>query len=313
MFGRRSDGKLVRGLDPIVALTPYLMPMRCDAQVMLDYRVDYERLARYIVKKGREGVKITFTDLLIASYVRMISQVPELNRFIANKRTYARTELTCSFVVLQNTRDGSVAENTTKCKFDPHDTIYDVSARVSKAIEESRKEDADNSTMKIARMLTNPYLATFIAAVARLLDRYGLLPRFIIDASPFHTGLFIANMASIGMPAVRHHIYNFGTTSQFVSIGNVIRTTELSSEGKPYLKRWLPLGVVADERIVAGMVYSQMVTEMIRYLSNPELLEEPPETVYWDEGNTYSEPKVPLKKRRRALRGVLKRKRKEVA
>jgi len=174
MFGRRSDGKLVRGLDPIVALTPYLMPMRCDAQVMLDYRVDYERLARYIVKKGREGVKITFTDLLIASYVRMISQVPELNRFIANKRTYARTELTCSFVVLQNTRDGSVAENTTKCKFDPHDTIYDVSARVSKAIEESRKEDADNSTMKIARMLTNPYLATFIAAVARLLDRYGL-------------------------------------------------------------------------------------------------------------------------------------------
>ena len=312
MFGRRADGRVIKNIDPIIGLTPYLMPMRCDAQVMLNYKLDYERLARYIVRKSGEGYKITFMDLVIAAYVRTISQLPELNRFIANKRIYARTELTTSFAVLKNTRDGSVAENTAKCKFDPHDTIFDVSARVAKAIDISRREDADNSTMKIARMLTNPYLATFIAAVARLLDRYGLLPRFIIDASPFHTGLFIANMASVGMPAVRHHIYNFGTTSQFVSIGNVIRTTELTPEGKPYLKRWLPFGVVADERIVAGMVYSQMVTEMIRYLSNPELLEEPPETVYWDEGNTYSEPKVPLKKRRR-LRTVLKRKRKKVA
>ena len=33
MFGRRADGKLLKKIDPIIALTPYLMPMRCDAQV----------------------------------------------------------------------------------------------------------------------------------------------------------------------------------------------------------------------------------------------------------------------------------------
>lgn len=315
MFGHRSDGRLVRGVDPIVALTPYLMPMRCDAQVMLDYRLEYERLARYIVKKGAEGIKITFMDLIIAAYVRVVSQTPELNRFIANKRFYARNELTCSFVVLQHTRDGSVAENTAKCKFDPHDTIYDVAARIAKAIEVSRKEDADNSTMKVAKLLLNPYLATVIAAIARVLDRYGLMPRYLIDASPFHTGMFITNMASIGMPAVKHHVYNFGTTSQFVSIGNVQRTTELASDGKPYAKRWLPVGVVADERVTAGMVYSKMISQMVQYLASPELLEQPPEQIFWDEGNKYSEPKVPLKRRRasRALRLVLRRRRKRVA
>lgn len=52
MFGRRPDGRLVKSIDPIVALTPYLMPMRCDAQVMLDLKLDYEKMARYIVKKG---------------------------------------------------------------------------------------------------------------------------------------------------------------------------------------------------------------------------------------------------------------------
>ena len=42
MFGRRSDGRAVRlDDDPIVALTPYLMPMRCDAQVMLKLQADY--------------------------------------------------------------------------------------------------------------------------------------------------------------------------------------------------------------------------------------------------------------------------------
>ena len=73
MFGRRADGRVLKEVDPIVALTPYLMPMRCDAQVILNYKVDYERLARYIVQKGNEGYKFTFMELLIAAYVRTVS------------------------------------------------------------------------------------------------------------------------------------------------------------------------------------------------------------------------------------------------
>ena len=48
MFGRRSDGHLVKKLDPIVALTSYIMPTRCDAQIFTDYKADFEKLARYI-------------------------------------------------------------------------------------------------------------------------------------------------------------------------------------------------------------------------------------------------------------------------
>lgn len=33
MFGFRPDGRRVSSIDPIVGITPYLMPMRCDAQV----------------------------------------------------------------------------------------------------------------------------------------------------------------------------------------------------------------------------------------------------------------------------------------
>ena len=53
MFGHRVDGKLLKKIDPIIALTPYLMPMRCDAQVFLNLKLDYEKIARYIVEQGQ--------------------------------------------------------------------------------------------------------------------------------------------------------------------------------------------------------------------------------------------------------------------
>ena len=54
MFGFRADGRRIGDIDPIVQITPYLMPMRCDAQVFLQHEVDYEMLTRYIAKKLRE-------------------------------------------------------------------------------------------------------------------------------------------------------------------------------------------------------------------------------------------------------------------
>ncbi|MBQ7455578.1 MAG: 2-oxo acid dehydrogenase subunit E2 [Clostridia bacterium] len=290
MFGHRSDGHLIRDLDPIVALTPYIMPMRCDAQVMSDYKVDFEKLARYIVAKADEGYKITFMEIVIAAYVRVVSQIPVVNRFVANKRLYARNELAVSFALLQNNQAGKIIENTTKCYFDPADTIYDVADRISVVVERCRKEAADNSTLKVAKLLLNPFLATTIVALARFLDRYGIMPRYILNASPFHTSLFVTNLASIGLPAVNHHIYNFGTCSQFVSIGAVERTSQTDARGNTTRKRLLPLGLVCDERIAEGAMYAKMLALWNRLLNNPELLETPPENVFFDEGHEYHLP-----------------------
>lgn len=300
MFGRRADGRLLKQIDPIIALTPYLMPMRCDAQVFLNYKVDYEKLARYIVAKGNEGVKITFMEMLIAAFVRTVSEIPEVNRFVCNKRLYARTQLTVSFALLKETADANaIEENTVKCYFDPRDTIYDVAERVSDAIEKNRRAEADNSTMKVARLLLHPSLANSVVFLARLLDRYGIMPKYIMDASPFHTSMFVTHMASIGMPAVNHHIYNFGTTSLFFSLGSVERVTVMGNDGKPVRKRYLPIGVTADERICAGAMYARVTNRILHYLNNPELLETAPESVRFEENNVYSMPATKARRFRR--------------
>ena len=300
LFGHRKDGRVLRSIDPIIALTPYLMPMRCDAQVFLNYKLDYEKMARYIVDQSAKGNRFTFLELFIAAFVRAVSEIPEVNRFVSNKRLYARTQLTVSFVVLKDTsRPDDIEENTIKCHFDPRDTIFDVAERVRTAIEAARKEEADNSTMKVAKLLLNPVLANIIVHLARFLDRYGLMPKYLLDASPFHTSLFLTHMGSIGMPAVNHHIYNFGTTSLFFSMGSIQRVTEVGADGKAVRKRYMPIGVTADERICAGAVYARMVARVTDLINHPEQLEVPPETVKFEEGNEYSLPLPNAKKEKK--------------
>jgi len=263
----------------------------------LNYKLDYEKMARYIVEQGGKGNKFTFMEIIIAAFVRVVSELPEVNRFITNKRLYARTQLTVSFVLLKETEDpNAIEENTVKCYFDPFDTIFDVAERVNNAIEQNRREEADNSTMKVAQLLLNPVLANTVVAAARFLDRYGIMPKYILDASPFHTSMFFTQMASIGMPAVNHHIYNFGTTSLFVSMGSVVRETTPGPDGKMIRKRYLPIGITADERICAGAMYARLVNRVMHYINNPELLETPPESVRFEENNAYSLPK-PKQKR----------------
>lgn len=292
MFGFRPEGRAVRDMDPIVRMTSYIMPQRSDAQVFLHQDLDYEALARYIADMSNRGHKITFMHVIIAAYVRAISQYPEINRFVVNKKLYSRKELTTSFTMLRDTPDGSIEETAVKVYFDPHDTIFDVKDRVDAMVAENRPAEDSTFIIKFVNFLFSiPLLPTVVIGLARFLDRYGILPRFIVDVSPFHTSMFITNMASIGMHSVNHHIYNFGTTSLFLSMGMVERKLTLTNDGRVVRKRVLPVGITADERVCAGAMYANLFSTMLRYIKTPQLLEEPPESVRFDPKCEFSVPK----------------------
>ena len=294
LFGKRSDGYLIKKIDPIVALMPHIMPQRNDAMVQLEYEIDYGKLARYVVGKEQEGVKLRFMDVVIAAFVRTIAELPELNRFIINKRVYARNTLSVSFAVLRSNGENvsDVDENTTKCYFDPHDTIFDVADRITQTIEEARKPDADNATMHVASTLLKSPIARPAVAFLIWMDKHGIMPRAIIDASPFHTSLFMTNNASVGLPAVFHHIYNFGSTTMFWSMGAPRKKIDIDKDGKPVRTRIMPIGVTVDERVAAGRVFGMMIARMMRYFADPSLLEQPPEQVNMDEGHEITIPKI---------------------
>ena len=293
MFGRRADGRRVKKLDPIVQMTPYLMPMRCDAQVFLEHKADYEKLSRYIVQKSREGQKVTFMQILVDAYVRAVSRNPAVHRFIFNKQYYSRNNCSVSYTVLKDPQDTGSNETTVRILFDLTDTLFDVRDRMNAAVEASRAtEDGDFVIRLASALLGVPGLATLVVSVVKLLDRYGIAPKVLLRELPFYSGMFITNNGSIGLHHPWHHIYNFGDVSLFIGMGTLVKEAFVENDGRVRMRRWLPLGITADERVCSGAHYAQFFFDIMHLLDNPEELETPPEEVRFDQGLEYHVPKV---------------------
>ncbi len=293
MFGHRFDGKRLRDIDPIIQITPYLMPMRCDAQVFLDHKLDFEKLSRYIARKAQEGHKVSFMQLIAAAYVRAVSQHPEINRFIFNKQYYSRNNCSISYAVLKDPQDFNSPEVTVRIQFDLTDTVFDVCDRMNDAVEKARATEDGDFVVRLAKaVLKIPGLTTVIVALVKLLDRYGLAPKALLGDLPFYSGLFVSNNASIGLHHVWHHIYNFGNVSLFMILGTVVKEAVADAEGKTRMRRMLPLGITADERICSGAHYAAFFADVMHFLAEPEVLEVPPENVKFDPGMEYHVEKV---------------------
>ena len=108
------------------------------------------------------------------------------------------------------------------------------------------------------------------------------MPKKIIDASPFHESLLISNLASIRTNHIYHHVYEFGTTSVGITMGNP-RVVPRLRRDEVVFERTLPLGVVMDERICSGSYFSSAFKCLLKYMKNPTLLETPPEKIEHDE------------------------------
>lgn len=289
MFGKRSDGKAVgKRVDIITRVTPYIMPQRNDAQNYNTVYVDVAPITDYVRKKRAEGYQMSTMSVILAGYVRMIADMPELNRFVVARKLYARNYLSVSFVVISRAGVEDFEETNVKVKFRPTDTVFEVAEKVESAIEKNQKSTADNATTKIANLLGGiPGLLSLGVPLLKWMDRVGLLPRALIEASPFHTSCFITNMASVRIGKLYHHLYNFGTTSQFLGLGEKERRVEVDRDGKVSVRYVYPIGVTTDERVAAGSFYALAFRTFKRCMQDPSIMEQPPEKVRWDCGVQY--------------------------
>ena len=293
MFGRRPDGRRVKGIDPVIRITPYIMPMRCDAQVFLKHRADLEVLFDYVRRQKLEkGESITYMQIIIAAYVRAISRNPAVNRFIMNKQLFARNNCSAAFTLLKDPKDIDKGEAVVKIKFDLTDTIYDVRDRVNAAVEANRGEEAGPGFVDklLAFVFSVPGLATLVVGLIKLLDRYGIAPTALMDELPFYVGMYITNTASIGLHDVNHHLYNWGNVGLFFGMGTTEKVAEVEGDGMR-MTRYLPIGITADERVCSGAHYARFFNDMRHCLDHPELLETPPEKIRFDGDLEYHEAK----------------------
>ena len=276
----RADGKRLRHTDPMYRVAAHIMDKRVDSMNMITIDIPYEPIQEYINKKRKEGIRISHMALVIAAYIRTMAEFPELNRFVVNKKIYTRNEVAVGMVVLKSLEDHN--GTMSKMYFDKANTVFEVNDIINKYVEENRDVPENNSTEKLIKILLSiPGLLTVGVKVFKLMDRYGLLPKAIINASPFHMSMGITNLASIRTNHIYHHCYEFGTTSVFMAMGNLREVAKRKGDEIVFV-RSLPIGVTMDERICSGSYFASAFKALKKYLANPELLEVAPEKVIED-------------------------------
>ena len=276
----RADGKRIKSVDPMYTVAAFIMKERADSMNMIELNIPVEPMQKYINAKRKEGFSISHIGLIMAAYIRTVAEFPALNRFVVNKRIYARTEFPVGMVVLQN---GMKSHGTmSKIYFKHTDDVFTVQKRISDYIEESRTVDNKNKTEKMIKFLLSvPGVLPIGVGLFKFMDKHGFLPKAIIETSPFHTSLVITNLASIRTGHIYHHVYNFGTTSISLAMG-VNRELPKKSNGEIVMEKYLPLGVVMDERIASGSYFALAFRKFSHYLKHPELLEGAPEVVNYE-------------------------------
>lgn len=291
MCFKRSDGKRIKYEDILVKMTPHFMKTRNDAVNQIMHPVRVEDMDAWIREKSeKEGIVFNYMHVVMATIVRLLATRQRLNRFVVRGAVYQRNCISISLTVKRSLRDEG-AESTIKVPFTGEETIYEVKEKIDKAIKESIDEDnKTQKTIKKLAVLPN-WLLRFAIGTIKWLDNRNMLPKALINASPFHTSVYVTYLKSIRCDAVFHHIYNFGTTGIFVAIGKE-KFAPVADFEELKVGKIMNLGITMDERFCDGFYFAKSLRIWNDMFHNLSELEKP----YKITDNTIINQKIKNKK-----------------
>jgi hypothetical protein len=279
-FGRRSDGILLRRLPGFRKMFPFLMRTRTESVIYYPQRVRLSNTLAWLdqVNAGREK-KISLFYVVLAAGVRTLALRPDANRFVVGRRIYQRRTIDVSFVVKRELTE-QAAETNVKISFDPRSTIAEVVERVTSAVQ-ATKQSRTSADEKMCDTLTSlpPALTRLIMGAVRTLDTFGLLPASFIKGDSLYTSAYLANLGSIGLDAVFHHMFEWGNAAFFIVVGKRKKEPVVNERGEIEVQEVADMNISLDERITDGVNYATTIRLLTDLIENPKKLEVPPESL----------------------------------
>lgn len=275
MFGKRPDGRVIKNIQPMMKIVPYLMKTRTDSMNMYEDVIPCEPMDAYIAEKKAQGIEMSYMTIMIAALVRLMALRPQLNRFVMNGKVYARPKIWISFVVHTTLKEDS-EETTIKLCFEGTETILEIAEIINARIaKETGAKRTDNGTDKLVNfVLSLGPITKLLVNTLLFMDRHNIMPKAVIELSPFHTSGFITNLKSLGINHIFHHVYEFGTTGIFLAMGKEKKVPVVQGNGFAIQKQ-LGWGLVSDERFCDGLYFARSLKKFKRFLADPAQLEVP--------------------------------------
>ncbi len=276
-LGDRKDGELLRNLDSMHFIMPIIYPNRCDNEAYIAEKIDLTNVNEFLKQKNSEKpvFKYTFFHIVVAALIKTITLRPKMNRFIANKNTYQRNEVSAAFAVKKEFSDnGGEALAFLHAREDS--TLTSLHEQLYQQISECRSDHVDASTDAMDFFNKLPrFLSKFIVWLMTRLDVHGWVPQSLIATDPYYSSVVLSNVGSIKLKSGYHHLTNWGTCSLFCLIGEKSLQPVFDENGNVTMKEMLELGITIDERLADGYYYAKSIRLFKHLLQNPELLEKP--------------------------------------
>lgn len=279
---KRKDGRLLKSIGSFEKLYPYIIDRRSEAQVFAKQQINAEPIDSYIQAKRGQNIKINYLHVFVAVFLRVIAQRPNLNRFVVNSRIYARNGIHFSMVVKRSLTDDGL-ETTIKLPFTGHETIFEVIDIINKVIAEARENPDETDTDKLVKTIMSApgFFKKSLVGMFKWLDRHNMLPKSVLDVSPFHSTLFLTYLKSIKTNYVYHHQYNLGTAGTFAAIGQT-EMMPVIDNGVVVARKCCEIGYTFDDRICDGLYLANSLKLAQKYLNDLTLLETPLDVVVED-------------------------------
>ena len=282
-WGDRIDGRRVRTAQVMEQITAYFMPNRTGANNLFSESVEITELERYVRQKRREGLTgFSLTHAVLAAYVRSVAKYPALNRYIAGQQMYSRGEDIAACMTVKKELTTQAPDSLIKVHLHPGDTAADVYRKFNEMVDAAKNEMETTADATVAGFMMVPRLVLkFAVWMLKCMDYFGLIPRFLLEISPFHGSVYFTNVGSLGIKPVFHHLYDFGTVPVFCAFGRKRRAEEIK-DGEIVERKYLDLTFNLDERICDGFYYASAIKYFMRILKSPEVLDTPPEEIAED-------------------------------
>jgi hypothetical protein len=271
MWWRRPDGDLVRDLPPTKGIVPYLMRGRNESAVYFEQQVAMRHADAYVrdFNVAHPDTPVTIQHLLMWSIAQILEQYPTMNRFVVGGRLYQRRDIWFTYSAKRSLKDKSPLI-VLKRRFDPTEPFVDMVRDMQDRLRADRYGgELSASDREAALILRFPGLVRrVILAAGRVGDAFGLLPASMIEHDPLYASAFFANLASIGMDACYHHLYEYGSIGIFGVIGRPVTDPGSPTSG-PDRRRTMTLRWTFDERCEDGVVAGYALKRCKQMLEDP--------------------------------------------
>jgi hypothetical protein len=274
LWWRRPDGELVRDLPLNRQVMPYLMRGRNESAYYFEIELALRRTDAWVreFNAAHPGLQADAFHLALWAIRECMKKYPTMNRFVAGGRLYQRDTISFSYAVKQRLQEGAPIV-VVKRTFPPDESFTDLVTAVQTQVHDDRfggpTNGPSNIDKELALLMKFPGFARRIAMWGvRTGDRFGLLPASFIDHDPMFASAFVAHMASFGMPAGYHHLYEYGSAGIFVVLGRPTTDAGSPTSG-PDRRRTMRVTYTFDERTEDGFTAWRSIQYFKRMVEDP--------------------------------------------